>query len=77
VRNTGGASTNVLNFEVSLNERDASIDLLYATMTGALAATVGVENPAGTEAVGGCPAGPTVTSCVIPANARFRFEPAM
>ena len=77
VRNIGGGSTNVLNFEVALNERDASIDLLYATMTGAVAATVGVENPTGSEAIGGCAAGPTVTSCVVTANARMRFDPSM
>jgi len=77
VRNYAGPTTNILNFEATLNERDASIDLLYATMTGAATATVGIENRAGTEAIGGCPAGPTATSCVIPANTRVRFEPSM
>jgi hypothetical protein len=77
VLNLGGTNSNVLSFEIALNERDASIDLLYATMAGAMMATVGIENPTGTEAVGGCPAGPSVTSCVMPSNTRVRFEPSM
>ena len=77
VRNYSGGATNVLNFELTLNEADASIDLLYTTMVGALTSVVGLENQAGTDAIGGCPAGATSFSCVIPANTRVRFQPSM
>jgi hypothetical protein len=66
-----------LNFEVVLNERDLSIDFLYTAMTGAMAATVGIENQTGTLGVGGCPAGATTYSCVVPASAGVRFTPSL
>jgi hypothetical protein len=71
-----GTSTDRLNFEAVLNERDASIDFLYTAMTGALTATAGLENPAGTDAIGACPAGAGATRCIMAANTRVRFAPA-
>ncbi len=72
-----GVSTSLLNFEAVFNESDLSIDLLYGTMTGATSASVGLENQGGTAAIGGCPAGTTTYSCVIPAATRFRFTPSI
>jgi hypothetical protein len=66
-----------LNFEVVLNERDLSIDFLYTAMTGAMAATVGLENQTGTLGIGGCPVGATTYSCVVPASAGVRFTPSL
>jgi Stigma-specific protein, Stig1 len=76
-RNFSATPPSQLSFEVVLNENDYTIDLMYALMNGAVASTAGLENPAGTAAIGACPAGPTVYNCVIPAATRWRFTPAM
>jgi hypothetical protein len=70
-----GSATGSLSFEVALNERDQSIDFIYAGMTGAQMSTVGIENNTGTEAMGACPT-MTATSCVIAPNTRVRFVPS-
>ena len=61
-------------FELVLHETTHVIDFAYRTMTNAPSATVGVENPAGTEAVTQCPddAG---TWCRPVAGSRFRYLP--
>ncbi len=64
--------TNSLNFEVIVHEGSGVIEFAYAAMSGVMAATVGLENPAGTEAVSPCPTG---TSCNITSNGRARFTP--
>lgn len=71
------SSTSRLNFEAVFNERDLSIDFLYTTMTGAVTSVVGLENQAGTLGIGGCPAGATTYSCVVPASAGVRFTPSL
>ncbi|MBK6532174.1 MAG: hypothetical protein IPF99_22030 [Deltaproteobacteria bacterium] len=62
----------VLNFEVIVHEGSGVIDLAYGAMSGAGTATVGLENPGGTQAVGPCPSN---NSCTIISNARARFTP--
>ena len=66
------ADTNSLNFEVIVHEGSGIIEFAYAAMSGVLSATVGLENPAGTEAVSPCPTG---TSCSATSNLRARFTP--
>jgi hypothetical protein len=61
-----------LNFEVILHEGSGVIDLAYGAMSGAGNATIGLENPTGTEAVGHCPSG---NSCTAISNSRVRFTP--
>lgn len=64
-------SSGSLNFEVILHEGTGIIDFVYGTMSGAQTRTVGIENPSGTTAVGGCGG----TSCLITNNTRLRFTP--
>ncbi len=61
-----------LNFEIVVHESTGVIDFVYGTMTGAGGATVGLENPAGTDAVSGCGA----ALCTITSNSRLRFTPS-
>lgn len=68
---TNFPSSGDLSFEVILNESSGAIDFVYGTMSGALSATVGIENPTGTVAVGACGA----TTCTISSNTRIRFSP--
>ncbi|MDO9016265.1 MAG: hypothetical protein Q7V43_05090 [Myxococcales bacterium] len=63
--------TSSLNFEVIVHEGTGVIDLVYDTMSGAGDGSVGLENPTGTQAVGGCGA----TLCTVRSNARIRFTP--
>jgi hypothetical protein len=65
----GGAT---LNFEVIVREGSGVIDLAYGAMSGSGSATVGLENPAGTEAVSPCPSG---NACTAASNFRARFTP--
>jgi hypothetical protein len=65
----GGAT---LNFEVIVREGSGVIDLAYGVMSGSGSATVGLENPAGTEAVSPCPSG---NACTAASNFRARFTP--
>jgi hypothetical protein len=71
-RNLGGGDTNVLNFEIILNEGSNIIDFAYQRMDGASARTTGLENYAGTEAIGGCGS----TTCTPTAGTRYRFTPS-
>lgn len=66
------SGTATLNFEVIVHEGSGIIDLAYGAMSGSAAATIGVENPAGTQARGPCPSG---NSCPAVSNARSRFTP--
>jgi len=66
----GAASS--LNFEIVVHESTGVIDFVYATMTGAGGASVGLENPAGTDAVRGC----GTALCTINSDSRLRFTPS-
>ncbi len=68
---SGGGS---LTFEAVFNEGSSVIEFMYGLMTGAQPAAVGLENSAGTEAVGGCPDGSR--SCTVTTNYRVQFVPA-
>ena len=72
-RNYAGAGT--LNFEIILSEGSNTIDVVYQTMTGALAGTSGVENQTGTMGVAGCPGG-TLYTCTPTAGTRIRYTPS-
>ena len=61
-------------FELVLHESTNVIDFAYRTMTNAPSATVGVENPAGTEAVSHCPEDAGAW-CRPVAGSRFRYLP--
>jgi hypothetical protein len=61
-----------LNFEVIVREGSGVIDLAYGAMSGSGSATVGLANPAGTEAVSPCPSG---NACTAASNFRARFTP--
>ncbi len=63
-----------LTFEVVLHEGTHLIDLSYQAMTNAASATVGLENPSGSEAISGC-LGSTTPWCRPPAGTRLRFAP--
>ena len=67
-----GTGTN-LNFELIVHEGTGIIEFAYAAMTGSSAATIGIENPAGTVALGPCGAG---NSCTATSNLRARFTPS-
>ena len=66
------SSSATLNFEVIVREGSGVIDLAYGAMSGSGNATIGLENPAGTEAVSPCPSG---NSCTAISNFRARFTP--
>ncbi|MBL8679311.1 MAG: hypothetical protein JNK05_09110 [Myxococcales bacterium] len=68
------SGTGPLTFEVVITETTNTIDLVYGTMSSVLSAAVGVENTAGTLAVGGCAA--MATSCAPASNSRVRFVPS-
>ena len=71
---TVGTSTTIhTTFEVILSEATGTIDLVYGTMTGAVARASGVENQTGTMGLSGCPAGAT---CIPASNTAVRFVPA-
>ncbi|MEZ4408251.1 MAG: MXAN_6577-like cysteine-rich protein [Polyangiales bacterium] len=63
-----------LTFEAVFNEGTSVIEFMYGTMSGAQTATVGLENTAGTDSVGGCPDGSR--SCSIATNYRVQFVPS-
>ena len=73
----GGATTATITTEIALNEADGTIDILTQSNTFATGttATVGVENIAGTRAVGGCTPS-TTTTCAAPTGNRLRFTPS-
>lgn len=66
----GGES---LTFEAVLTEGAGTIDLIYQSMTGALAGGMAVENQTGTMAVNACPGG--TATCVPTTGQRVRFVP--
>jgi hypothetical protein len=61
-------------YEVFVNEGSSTIDFVYQTMNGSRTETVGLENQAGTVAVGGCVGG--ATSCAPTTGQRVRFTPS-
>jgi hypothetical protein len=62
-----------LTYEVILSETSNFIDFVYQTIAGARGGTAGLENPAGTAAVGACPGG--ATACTPTTGTRVRFQP--
>ncbi len=62
-------------YEVILNEA-GPIDFLYQTMTGTITRTLGLENPAGTEGIAGCPASATAYTCSPTSGYTVRFLPS-
>lgn len=63
-----------LTYEIILYEGSNFIDLVYETMTGARAQTMGVENQTGMAAVNACPGG--AATCIPSPGQRVRFLPA-
>jgi hypothetical protein len=66
------ADTNSLNYEVIVHEGSGVIEFAYAAMSGSQPATIGLESPDGTQAVGPCPSG---NNCTAVSNYRARFTP--
>lgn len=66
------ASTSRLYFEIVLTETAHTIDLIYNRLERAQAATIGIENLAGTEAISPCSSG---VSCGLATGQSFRFVP--
>ncbi len=62
-----------LTYEIILSESTNTIDLVYRTMSGARAQTMGLENQTGTLGVNACPGG--TGSCIPTAGQVVRFVP--